>query len=79
MAKPTPKPKMKNGAVSDAAKFIKIAKPTFSNAEIKKFRAVKTGAEVLSMKPKEAEKFMKWQAQRSTAEAKRFMKKKGML
>ena len=76
MSKPKPRPTMKNGAVSDAAKPIK---PTFSPTEIRKFRAVKTGAEVLAMKPAEQKKFMKWQAQRSTATTKRAMKKKGMM
>lgn len=76
MKKPTPKPKvMKNGAVSDAAKQIK---PTFSPAEIKKFRAVKKGSEVLAMKPTESAKYMKWLAQRSTATTKRALQKKGM-
>lgn len=73
MSKPNPKPTMKNGAVSDAAKPIK---PMFSPAEIKKFRGVKTGAEILAMKPSEQQKFMKWQAQRSTATTKRASKQK---
>ena len=72
MAKPTPKPTMKNGAVSDAAKKIT---PMFSPAEIKKFRAVKSGAEIINMSSSEAKKYMQWHAQRSTATTKRAMQR----
>lgn len=66
---------MKNGAVSDAAKLIK---PTFSPAEIKRFRAVKSGSDILKMTTADQRKFEKWQGQRSTAIAKRAMRKNGM-
>ena len=50
--------------------------PTFSPAEIRKFRAIKTGAEILDMKPAEAKKYMKWHEQRSAAISNRASKKK---
>lgn len=64
-AKPTPKPTPKP-----------TAKPKFSDSEIKKFRTLKTGADVLSLSSAQQKKFMDWQAQRSTAATKRASQKK---
>lgn len=53
-------------------------KPSFSVAEIKKFRTIKKGSELLALPPAQQKKFMDWQSQRSLATTKRAMQKKGM-
>ena len=63
MNKPKPKPTPKPAS-------------GFSAAEVKKFKAVKSGAEVANMKPAEGKRYMDWKAQRSTATTKRASKKK---
>lgn len=59
--KPTPKP---------------TAKPKFSATEIKKFRTLKTGADILSLSASQQKKYMDWQSQKSTAATKRASQKK---